>query len=87
MLITFLFKLGMAPLHQWGPDLYDSLPTHLTLWMVTIPKTAVLFLLSQNTIFIYDQSGLTYQIMAIFGIISLIIGSIGLGNQWKIKRF
>ena len=38
MLVAILFKLGAAPLHNWAPDLYDSIPTTITLWMVIIPK-------------------------------------------------
>ena len=44
---SFLFKLGCAPLHFWAPDLYDGLPTYISLWMITIPKMAVLFTISQ----------------------------------------
>lgn len=36
-----LFKLSAAPLHNWAPDLYDALPTGLTLWMAIIPKLTV----------------------------------------------
>jgi len=42
MMVTFLFKLGAAPFHQWVPDLYDGVPTPITTWMTHIPKIAVL---------------------------------------------
>lgn len=85
MMLTFLFKLGAAPQHNWAPDQYDSLPTYITLWMITIPKTTVLFLQSQQNFVITDSIG--SNMLLIFGTISLQVGSIGLSNQWKIKRF
>jgi len=41
MLVTFLFKLGGAPFHNWAPDLYDGVPTTITAWMTHVPKFAV----------------------------------------------
>jgi len=41
MIVTFFFKLGAAPFHNWAPDLYDSVPTTITAWMTHIPKLAV----------------------------------------------
>jgi NADH-ubiquinone oxidoreductase chain 2 len=41
MIVTFLFKLGAAPFHNWAPDLYDGVPTTITAWMTHVPKLAV----------------------------------------------
>ena len=41
MIVTFLFKLGAAPFHNWAPDLYDGVPTTITAWMTNLPKLAV----------------------------------------------
>jgi len=38
MIITFLFKLGAAPFYNWGPDLYDGVPTTITAFMIIVPK-------------------------------------------------
>jgi NADH-quinone oxidoreductase subunit N len=85
MMLTFLFKMGAAPLHNWAPDLYDSLPTFITMWMITVPKTTVLFLLTQLNFVITDAIG--SNMLLVFGTISLLVGSIGLSSQWTIKRF
>jgi len=45
ILITFLFKLSAAPLHNWAPDVYDGLQTNISTWMIIIPKITVLSLL------------------------------------------
>jgi len=41
LIVTFLFKLGAAPFHNWAPDLYDGVPTTITAWMTNLPKLAV----------------------------------------------
>lgn len=84
ILITFFFKLGAAPLHNWAPDVYDGIPSYLTLWLATISKIGVLLLLIQVS-YILDND--LKNVVLLFGSFSLIIGSIGLGSQWKIKRF
>ena len=81
---SFLFKLGCAPLHFWAPDLYDGLPTYISLWMMTIPKMAVLFTISQLSLMNLSAG---WTLFVIFGFVSLLVGSLGLGSQWKIKRF
>nr|NP_150314.1 NADH dehydrogenase subunit 2 [Spizellomyces punctatus]AAK84243.1 NADH dehydrogenase subunit 2 [Spizellomyces punctatus] len=83
MVITFLFKLGAAPFYNWAPDLYDAVPTTTTAWMTHIPKLAVLAFLMQ----IYHLLQPMELIFILAGVASLIVGSIGLGSQWRIKRF
>ena len=40
MLAGFSFKVGMAPFHQWTPDVYAGSPTLVTLFMSIVVKTA-----------------------------------------------
>lgn len=42
MAVTIFFKLGVAPFHNWAPDLYDGVPTIITTWVAIIPKIAIL---------------------------------------------
>lgn len=86
MLFTFLFKLGVTPLHNWVPDIYDNIPTPLTLWLATISKLGILFLFLQINFLFLDYTNLV-NLIFVLSIFSMIIGSIGLMNQYKIKRF
>jgi len=43
--IGFLFKIAAAPLHNWSPDVYDEVPTIVTIWLTILPKLAILTLL------------------------------------------
>jgi NADH-ubiquinone oxidoreductase chain 2 len=89
---SILFKLAAAPLHSWAPDLYDAIPTNLTMYMMIIPKISVLFLLGTLVqMGIFDSqlinSPESYSILSCTAILSILIGSIGLISQLRIKRF
>ena len=43
--IGFLFKIAAAPLHNWSPDVYDEVPTIVTIWLTIVPKISILILL------------------------------------------
>lgn len=86
---TLLFKLSAAPLHQWAPDLYESLETKITNWKMIIPKLSVLtfiLVLIDNFSLILINEKLLFLFL-ISGSLSIFIGSIALYNQWLIKRF
>lgn len=83
MIVTFLFKISSAPFHLVGPDLYDGVPTNITTWMIHIPKLGVLLLLIQ----IYHLLQPAELLFIFSGICSILVGSIGLGAQIRIKRF
>jgi len=85
---TLLFKLSAAPLHQWAPDLYESLETKVTNWKIIVPKlsvlTFILVLIDNFSLILINQKLLF--LFLIFGSLSIIIGSIALYNQWLKKR-
>lgn len=45
IIIGLLFKISAAPLHNWSPDVYDEVPTIVTIWLTIIPKIALLIFL------------------------------------------
>ncbi len=76
-------KQAAAPFHNWAPDLYDAIPTPIVQWIALLPKQGIL-IQQFNLAPILLTFREFYQIIAI---ISVIIGSITLSSQWKIKRF
>lgn len=48
ILIGFLFKLGVAPFHNWLPEVYFGSPTSITTFLGTIPKMSVYFFLGSS---------------------------------------
>lgn len=86
IIIPLQFKLGAAPLHNVSIDLYDSLPTSITFYIINISKLAVLLFMLQLAP-LWSSNPSTLNLIIFTAIISMIVGSIGLGSQLKIKRF
>nr|YP_009710808.1 NADH dehydrogenase subunit 2 [Macrolepiota fuliginosa]QFZ98757.1 NADH dehydrogenase subunit 2 [Macrolepiota fuliginosa] len=93
--IGFLFKIAAAPLHNWSPDVYDEVPTIVTIWLTIIPKISILVLLLELqyygfTIITSDAllaSGqLLKNLLLISSLLSLLIGTVVGLAQTRIKR-
>jgi len=83
IIFALIFKLGAAPLHFWAPDLYSSVPLPVTAYISIIPKIVYLLLLLDLDDFLSCQN----NFFIISGFLSLIFGTFGLSQQFKIKRF
>lgn len=83
IIFALLFKIGAAPLHFWAPDLYDATPLPITAYISNLPKIIYLFLVLDLMDFLVCQSNL----FLIAGFLSLIVGTLGLTQQYNIKRF
>lgn len=45
-----LFKVASSPFHHWAPDVYDGVPTVVTMWLSIIPKISLfIFFLTIST--------------------------------------
>lgn len=91
-MIAFLFKIGAAPFHGPTTDLYQNQKTWITTWLMIVPKTGLLIVLSNiiqpfSMIGVGSNTNNVLHAFTIIAIISLIIGSVGLGSQFLIKRF
>lgn len=84
IIITLMFKQGASPFHYWAPDLYDSLPTPILIYIMIVPKIAILIFL--YLIMPIINQILTFTFINCIAMLCLIIGSIGLISQWRIKR-
>jgi len=86
MSIGFLFKISAAPFHFWSPDVYNAIPTIVTIFVAIVPKISILILLfniKNHTITEYSSWSNNLILSAI---LSLIIGSVLGLTQYKIKR-
>jgi NADH-ubiquinone oxidoreductase chain 2 len=81
--IGFLFKIAAAPLHNWSPDVYDEVPTIVTLWLTIIPKISILVLLLELQYYGFTAlSGISEMLNLGLGHeVSLLVASIGLSNN------
>ena len=84
--ISLFFKLAVAPMHAWSPDIYENSPTSSTIFFAVVSKLGILVLLIR--IFVYAFPGYIepwHEYVALLAVISVIIGSITALEQKKIK--
>jgi NADH-quinone oxidoreductase subunit N len=82
------FKLAMAPLHMWAPDVYQGAPTPVMAFLSVASKAAavaavaVLFLNPLDAL----RPGLGL-VFAVAAILSMIAGNLGAMRQKDLRRF
>ena len=86
--IGFLFKVSAAPFHFWSPDVYDAIPTIVTIFVAIIAKISIFILLLQ--LVYYTNNSFTEMswtfILLISSLFSMIIGTVVGLTQFRIKR-
>lgn len=87
VLISLFFKLAVAPLHVWSPDVYENSPTSSTIFFAVISKLSILVLLIR----IFNISNLygyfynwRYFIVGL-AVLSVIAGTFAALEQRKLK--
>lgn len=83
----FGFKLSLAPLHQWTPDVYDGSPTPITAFMSVATKAAALIAVSRLLIVGLDGVRDVWEpIVLTLAAASIIVGNVGALGQPGMKR-
>ena len=86
IIITFLFKLSVAPFHFWSPDVYDGAPISSTAVFAIVPKFAVIaFLVKWLSVLSNSFSGVS-TFLIIVGLLSVFIGTFFAISQKRLKR-
>lgn len=89
VLIGLLFKIGIAPLHNWLINIYNNVPTIVTIWISLVTKISILTFIYTllhlfNTIYINNNE--VINILQFIAILSMIIGGIGGLSQISLKK-
>jgi NADH-ubiquinone oxidoreductase chain 2 len=86
--VGFLFKVSAAPFHFWSPDVYDAIPTIVTVFVAIVAKISIFILLLQLVYYTNnDFSKMNWTtILLISSLLSLIVGTILGLTQFRIKR-
>ena len=86
--VGFLFKVSAAPFHFWSPDVYDSIPTIITISVAILSKISIfIFLLDlvfYTNNYLYNNNW-TYGLL-LSSYFSLIIGTVLGITQPRIKK-
>jgi NADH-quinone oxidoreductase subunit N len=85
--LGIFFKLNVAPLHMWLPDIYEGSPTSVTLYIAVVPKISFFLILIK--LLFSTFLGFFYEIQSfiiILSVFSIFIGSFMGLRQKKFKR-
>ena len=86
ILTSLFFKLAVAPMHMWSPDVYENSPTSSTIFFAVVSKLSILILLIR--IFQYSLHGFIYTwryYVVSLAVFSVVVGSITALEQRKLK--
>lgn len=86
IIATFIFKLGLWPFHQLTADLYDHLPTRLTV-LIQVPIKLGLFLFILQTIGKGDSCLISTAYWLIIACIGILGPAIATMYAYNFKRF
>ena len=86
ILVSLFFKLAVAPLHVWSPDVYENSPSSSTIFFAVVSKLGVLVLIIR--IFQHSFHGFIYTwnyYVVGLAVLSVISGSLTAIEQRKLK--
>lgn len=93
ILVGVGFKLSLVPFHLWAPDVYEGAPTPVTAFLSTAPKIAAFILLIRFlnalqplNVIVFNNNIQLSSILAIFAILSMVVGNFGAIWQNNVKR-
>lgn len=87
VVVGAVFKLGVAPFHMWLPDVYEGVPTAVTLFLAAAPKIAGLALLIRLLVDGLGPMLADWQAMLIVvAMLSMAIGNVVAIAQTSFKR-
>merc|ERR1712187_750354 len=91
MLFVFIglfFKITIVPFHMWAPDVYEGAPISIVIFIATVPKIAVTFILCKLAGFFFSHIYFLWKpLFIVGGLFSVIVGPLMAVRQFKIKRF
>ena len=85
---AFAFKLSVVPFHLWTADVYEGSPIPVAAFLSVISKGAVAFILITVLYRVFQPLGeVTYLMLVIMTLATLIIGNLFALRQSNLKRF
>lgn len=86
VLVCFMYKLALFPMHFWAPDVYQGAANETTGFVATLPKVgAVALLIRLISMTGMELTHLTW-ILASFAILSMTLGNLSALVQNDLKR-
>lgn len=87
LLLAFFFKVGLAPLHLWIPDVYDGSPTVAVAYFATAAKGAFALALLRLLYQVFHPLLPFFQGLLLgASLLSILVGTLGALHQHRLKR-
>ncbi|GAB4523605.1 MAG: NADH-quinone oxidoreductase subunit N [Anaerolineales bacterium] len=87
LLVGFGFKISVAPLHFWAPDVYEGAPTPVAGFLSTASKAAGFAVLMRVLLTVFPTvQGYWPQLIAVVSAVTMTLGNLLAINQKNIKR-
>ena len=86
IIVTFMFKLGLAPTHSWAVDVFEKSPSVSTIFFSLISKIGMFALFLRLSFFTFEKIFEVLTPVVVFiGILTVIFGSLGGLEQRGLK--
>lgn len=87
IILVFSFKMGLAPMHLWLPDVYEATPAPVVAFLSYVPKLAGLGLLTVwlQKVGLWDSAYIAH-LLALLTLASIVIGTFSAIWQQSPKR-
>lgn len=87
LLVGIAFKLSLAPLHLWTPDVYQGAPAPVGAFLATVAKVAVFVLLLRLLVAIPPALTANFQQLFLgLALLSILVGNLLALTQTNLKR-
>lgn len=86
IIISFLFKLSVAPFHFWTPDVYQGVLYPITAFFTIFPKFVITTFMVKLYVYLFSSINSLNYLFLFCGVLSIFIGGFGALTQYNIKR-
>lgn len=86
ILLGVAFKLALAPLHMWAPDVYDGAPNPVTSILGSAPKLAAVAIFFRLLIPVFHHTELLSSALIFLSVFSIALGNLFALMQSNIKK-
>jgi NADH-quinone oxidoreductase subunit N len=86
LLVSAVFKLGVAPFHMWVPDIYEGSSKSISLFISSVPKFAIFSMVIDLLVTTTEQFSDWKALLIILAVLSTLFGSFLALNQINVKR-
>lgn len=87
--VGLLFKIGIAPLHNWLINIYNDVPTVVTIWISLVTKISIftfIYIVLHLYNFIFVNNSSIVAILQFIAILSMVVGGINGLSQVSLKK-